>query len=134
MVLIHGGISYHYEASAFDNIPARWAGVPTNNVPFDEGQMRLVAERMLGRSFVDSNRRVGDVTGSPSFQRALQQMSRELATRFVVGWADIAENGPALALFQDLLSATGDGTDPVDPAILQQLIDDALAAHKTRLH
>ncbi len=121
-----GGISYHYEASGFDNMLARWAGVPTNNVPFDEGQMRLVAERMLGRSFEDSNRLFRDIQGSPSFHRALQQMSRELATRFVVGMADIAENGSALTLFQDLLSAAGDGNAPIDPAILQQLIDNAV--------
>lgn len=121
---------HHYKASAFENMLARWAGVPINDGVFvsdyDESQMRAVAERLLGRTFVDHSRLVGDLVHNPGFHQALSKMSLELATRFTVGLADIEENRVALDLFSDILAAAGDGTQAIDPATLQALIDQAV--------
>lgn len=124
-----GKVMYHYEASAFEDILAQWAGAPIVAGRFNELQAELTAEAFLGREISDElrNSDVGRGRGNPNFHRAFTIFSTELATRFVTGLAEIQENQPAFDLLDDLLDANiGDGqsldADSID-AIVQQAVD-----------
>ncbi len=116
-----GDTHYHYQLSAFEAMLARWAGIPLDAGLSGEQIAELTTERLLGRAILDDRG-----AGNPAFHYSFLQLSNQFATRFVVGMADIAENRTALTLFSDILSAAGDGSTAVDPAVLQGLIDQAL--------
>jgi Ca2+-binding RTX toxin-like protein len=114
----NGETTYHYRSGPFENMLARWAGVTPTAGNYDETQMMAVAEKILGRSFIDFNRRSGETIRNPDFHRALWLMTQNMATRFVVGWADIAENGLSPDLFA---AAFGQfGADPAFRAAVEQ--------------
>jgi Ca2+-binding RTX toxin-like protein len=126
-VEIRGKTTYNYQASAFDDMLARWAGIEISPGRYDAIQMAALAEKLLGRRFAAVNVPLGYVLDSSRFHAALQQMSLQFAARFVVGMADVAQNGSALGLFSGILAAAGDGSAGIDPAVLQGLIDQAVA-------
>ncbi len=115
-----GDTHYHYQLSAFEEMLARWAGVPLDAGFSGEQIAEFTTERILGRGILSDRG-----AGNPAFHYSFLQLSNQFATRFVVGMADIAENRTALTLFSDILSAASDG-GTVDPAVLQGLIDQAL--------
>lgn len=131
--LRQGETTYHYRAGPLENILARWAGVPINDGAFvgdyDEGQMMAVAQKLLGRSFIDFNRRSGETIRNPDFHYSLGLMSHEFAARFAVGWADIIDNQATIDLFGDIFAAAEEESQPIDPeqllASIAQVFDNA---------
>jgi len=126
---------YYYQESTFDRILTRWAGVDIS-LPFaaigrgqDILEMQAVVEKMMNREMLPGGRFTPDIVDlitDPSAYTAYVEFSTALATRFLAGWADIAENQTALNLFAGIAAAAGDGSTPVDPAVLQKLIDQAV--------
>jgi hypothetical protein len=48
---VRGTTSYSYQASAFDDMLARWAGIAINPGRYDANQMSALAEKLLGRLY-----------------------------------------------------------------------------------
>jgi hypothetical protein len=85
---------------------------------------------LLPRKLVygDSFTRNGNaVQGIGNYTQDTGFSAEAIAARFVVGMADVAQNGSALGLFSSILAAAGDGSTPLDPLVLQGLIDQAVA-------
>jgi trimeric autotransporter adhesin len=77
-------------------------------VPLDTGlsgerRAELIAEAIIGRSILNDRG-----ANTPNFHNSFQRMSNELATRFVIGWADIAQNGLSPDMFASALTQVGD--------------------------
>ena len=73
-----GVIEYHYRASAFDDILARWAGIPINGGSRDEYQAEQTASAFLNRQLAQ-----GRGAGNPFFHEAFQKFSADQAVKFV---------------------------------------------------
>ncbi|RDV07388.1 tandem-95 repeat protein [Sphingorhabdus pulchriflava] len=116
-----GETTHHYEASAFENILARWAGVPVLQGELDEFQIELTAERIIGRSILNDRG-----AGNPNFHAAFALMSQDFAARFAIGWANALQNGSRDNQISQIISALNEATNDEEAESLELLLGQIL--------
>lgn len=118
--LVAGGgpipITYHYEASKFEDILARWAGVPINSGDKDETQIQRTAEAFLNRPLL-----VGLGAGNPNFYELFKKFAADQAVRFFTQVAVQDQNRAAFKLITDLTIADRSGGGTISDATLDTL-------------
>jgi Ca2+-binding RTX toxin-like protein len=117
---------YRYQASAFDDIISRWAGITPVSGNSDAVQMQLTIERFLDRTFPDTVRFFAGANGeTPNLNmlNQFQQFSANMAVRFLTANTDVLENHSTLQLVADLFSLS-----TVNQSNLSQIISYASSA------
>ncbi|MFA5969210.1 MAG: calcium-binding protein [Sphingomonas sp.] len=117
--------TYRYEATAFEDIIARWAGVPVNDGSSDGLQLQGIIEKLLNKPVLPEVRLTEEnlnfVTNS-SYFTPYQTLTTEFAIRFLANLADIQKNFGALDAFSKIYSNSDGINTQVDPEYLRDVI------------
>jgi Ca2+-binding RTX toxin-like protein len=96
-------IQYHYEASSFDDMLSRWAGVSILSGEQDESQAESTVERFVNKDIL-----VGLGAGNPAFHDAYQKFSADQAFRFFVQIPTLGVTSTLLDLIQRMADTPPD--------------------------
>jgi Haemolysin-type calcium binding protein related domain/RTX calcium-binding nonapeptide repeat (4 copies) len=121
---------YRYEATPFEDIVSRWAGVAVNAGNSDALQIQSVVEQFLNRTLPGDVRVLpfnSGQTNSAALLVQFQEFSTNIATRFLAAAADTVENRAALELFRNLVVADNATAGPIPATVINQLLSGALA-------
>ena len=131
-VLSDGWTEYDYKASAFDNMVARWAGVPINGTDSDKYQAIQVAEALVNRPILGHQPIFDGVPiTNPDFFVGYVKLSAGLVARFYAQIPDLLERRQVLALmnaFAQAVPANGVSFTAAEYAALTDPVFASIAA------
>ncbi len=121
---------YRYQASAFDDIISRWAGITPTVGNNDSYQMQLTVERFLDRTLPSFVRLTseGAETNNLNLLNQFREFSTNLAVRFLTSATDSVENRVELTLLKDLIALTAGDPASLTQSAVDQLFSTALNA------
>lgn len=116
---------FHYTASAFDDMMARWAGVDISEGDEDGAQIGHTIEAFVNRQLLVP---IANIQATPAYFEAFRQYTAGVAARFLAQRANLADNAATAGLAADLLAAGIFSGVPIDSTTLAAIaanLDDA---------